>query len=94
METKSFRVTITEKCGEGEVGCSTVEYKGVNKRTGASIFLKGKAFMVNCADGVTPCHLGRYEFTNGDTSYYVYPSGNLQVMKAEKLLVSEDGEWQ
>ncbi len=94
LETKSFRITITELCIEGEIGCSNVEYKGVNKKSGASIFLNGTTYMVKCADGVTPCHVGRYEFTNSDTHYYVYPSGQLEVVKAQKVLVSEQGEWQ
>jgi hypothetical protein len=94
LVTPSYRVTVTEHCAEGIVGCSDVSYVGVNTKTGKSIRLSGKAVMVMCADGVTPCHLGYYEFTSGAFRYSVFPNGRLTVEKGGKLQLTESGNWQ
>ena len=39
--TEPFRITITERCEEGDVGCTNVGYVGVNKKTGDTIRLSG-----------------------------------------------------
>jgi len=62
LVTPTYRITVSERCEEGVVGCDKVSYVGVNIKTGKSITLNGKSVMVMCADGVTPCHLAYYEF--------------------------------
>lgn len=93
LETASHRVTITERCDEGEVSCDTVEYVGRDKKSGASIRLTGTTRMVMCADRVTPCHVGYYEFRNGPYTYLVYPQGFLEVHRGKQVILSENGEW-
>lgn len=46
-----------------------------------------------CADKVTPCHSLGYEFTNGNTSYFISEDGHLKVTDGSKVLVDEVGEW-
>ena len=93
LETVSHRITISEKCDEGVVGCDKVEYVGRDKKNGASIRLKGTTHMVMCADQVTPCHIGYYEFRNGAYTYLVYPHGFLEVRRGKQVLLSEQGKW-
>jgi hypothetical protein len=93
LETPSFRVTLREQCGEGVVGCDNVEYRGTRKRDRASIVLRGRAVMVMCKDGVTPCHIGYYLFRNGRYEYVVYPEGRLIVRRGTRELLSEAGDW-
>jgi len=94
LVTPSYKVTITEHCPEGVVGCDDVSYLGISIKTGSSITLKGTSVMVLCADGITPCHLSYYEFKHGEFRYLVYPSGQLTVEKGSKVLLSESGTWQ
>ncbi len=93
LETATHRVTLIAHCPEGEVACDTIEYVGRDKRNGASIRLKGTTHMVMCADRVTPCHIGYYEFRNGAYTYLVYPQGFLEVHRGKQVLLSEQGEW-
>lgn len=92
--TPSYSVTITENCKEGVVGCDDVTYRGINRKTGKSITLKGAARMVMCADRVTPCHVDVYEFKNGAYLYSLYPDGNLVVTKNGHVIINEIGKWQ
>jgi hypothetical protein len=94
LVTPNYRITVSERCEEGVVGCDNVSYVGVNTKTGKSISLNGKSVMVMCADGVTPCHLAYYEFKNGELRYSVFPDGRLTVEKGGKVIVSESGTWQ
>jgi len=93
LVTPTYRITVSERCEEGVVGCDKVSYVGVNIKTGKSITLNGKSVMVMCADGVTPCHLAYYEFKNGGVRYSVFPDGRLTVEKGGKVIVSESGTW-
>lgn len=47
-----------------------------------------------CADGVTPCRFLGYEFRNGVFRYLVFESGGVRVVRGNKVLVDEPGEWQ
>lgn len=49
--------------------------------------------MVKCADGVTPCHIGYYEFHSDPYTYLVYPDGTLKVLQGKNVIVSEKGKW-
>lgn len=93
LTTPRYVVTIEEHCEEGEVGCADVSYRGVNRKTGKAITLKGRTRMVLCKDGVTPCHIGAYEFRNGAVLYSVFPDGNLVVTQAGKVVLREAGKW-
>jgi hypothetical protein len=99
LDTPTYKVTIRSECEEGVVDCDNVEYVGVNKKTGATIRLKGKDWIRYCEDdqgdgpGKTPCqHLG-YKFKNGNTNYYVGEDGRLEVYQGKKRILSEEGEW-
>lgn len=93
LETATFRVTITERCEEGVIGCEDVQYHGLSRKNGTSIRLNGKTRMVMCADGVTPCHVLGYEFHNGPYTYMAYEQGLLEVRKGAKVIFSEKGKW-
>jgi hypothetical protein len=49
--------------------------------------------MVLCADRMTPCHIGSYQFKNGEYLYQVYPDGHLEVTHGDKVILSEQGKW-
>ena len=40
--TKTYLITITERCKEGAVGCDRVDYLGINRKNNESIRLRGK----------------------------------------------------
>lgn len=92
--TEHYKITLTLRCAEGEVGCGELLYLGVNLKTGNSVILRGKAVMVLCADGVSPCHLGFFEFISGQFRYRVFSDGQLTVEKNRKVLLDESGSWQ
>lgn len=94
LTTPNFVVTITRNCAEGFVTCDDVSYRGVAKKTGKAITLKGRTMHTTCADGVTPCRFLGYVFRNGDISYRVWESGQLEVLQGrDKVLLEEKGEW-
>lgn len=96
LTTANFVITITSHCPEGSVSCDDVSYRGVAKKTGKAITLKGSTMHTTCADGVTPCRFLGYAFRNGDVRYWVWESGLLEVRQGGakgKLLVEEKGEW-
>ncbi len=91
--TAHFRVTLTERCAEGTVGCANVVYQGVNRRTGQGIVLRGRHLVRPCADGVTPCGVAGYLFRSGRYRYRVSESGTLRVTRGATVLVHEQGRW-
>lgn len=93
LDTEHFKIIITCQTEEYEVGCSSVTYDGISKKTGQELKLKGKQIMQLCADGVTPCHSLGYEFSNGSTRYFVSEGGKLLVKQGDKVLVNEAGSW-
>ena len=99
LTTPSYVITIRVLCEEGVVDCRSVEYTGLNKRTGATIHLEGQDWIRYCADdqgdgpGKTPCeHIG-FEFRSGDTIYYLRDDGTLEVVRAGRHVLLEKGEW-
>lgn len=94
LTTENYVVTIVVNCSEGNVTCDDVSYKGVSKKSGNSIELKGETWHTTCADGITPCKFLGYRFKNGSFTYLVLESGLLQVSRSESdVLVLENGTW-
>jgi hypothetical protein len=94
LVTPRFSVMITVHCEEGSVSCDNVTYRGVNRKTGAAVVLKGRTHHTLCADGVTPCRFLGYVFKKGNIRYFVGEDGTLTVTRGEReVLVSEQGEW-
>ena len=94
LTTPKYIVTISVNCEEGNVTCDKVTYKGVSKKTGDSIELKGSTWHTKCSDGVTPCRFLGYKFKNGNITYNVLESGMLQVIQGDsKVLLEESGTW-
>jgi hypothetical protein len=94
LTTANFVVTITRNCPEGSVTCDDVSYRGVAKKSGKAITLKGGTMHTTCADGVSPCRFLGYRFRSGDVTYLVWESGVLEVrLGKDKRLIEERGEW-
>ncbi len=93
LVTPHFRVTLTERCAEGNVGCDDVVYRGVNRRTGGAIVLRGRHLVRLCADGVTPCGVRGFLFRRGAYRYAVSEGGTLRVTRGATVLVHEQGRW-
>lgn len=94
LTTPGYVVTITEQCAEGEVGCDNVLYSGVNRRSGKSLTLHGKALMHDCPGTTTPCHHIGWRFDNHGTTYTVTDAGVLEVTRGDKTLLRQTGTWQ
>lgn len=98
FETENHIVEITPRCPEGYVSCDRVEYKGIDRKTGATLALRGKTMHTTCADGVTPCRFLGYRFRNGKALHHVWDDGNgengtLEVKVDRKVLLMERGAW-
>lgn len=93
LETQSFVIGIETKCAEGNVSCDDVTYTSKNKKSGKRIVLRGKTMHTLCKDGVTPCRFLGWEFRNGSTKYRVTEAGELSVLKDDKVLLNEKGQW-
>lgn len=95
LDTPNYQVQITHECEEGMVVCERYQYLGISKRSGLSLQLVGKSWHRLCADGVNPCHFMGYQFTNGDSTYYVSHAGDLAVINNDgAVLINEQGSWQ
>jgi hypothetical protein len=96
LDTKDFVITISWSCPEGNVTWDDVSYVGVNKKSGASIQLKGETWHAYSPDG-TPSHFQGFQFKNGDVTYQVRDEGRegrLMVFRGEtEVLVNESGTW-
>lgn len=91
FETPSFIVKIEVHCPEGNVTCEDVSYTGTSKKSGKSIFLKGRTMHTRCVDG-TPCRFLGYTFSSGKVTYQIRDDV-LIVMNGDETLVSESGHW-
>lgn len=90
--TPRFNITVIG-CEEGHVSCDEVKYIGVNRRTGATIRLKGSTLHTYAQDGVTPSRFLGYRFMNGNTVYQLQLDGVLVVTQSGKPLMREQGTW-
>jgi hypothetical protein len=94
LKTPNFNITVTSLCEEGNVSCDKITYVGVNRKTGASIKLKGRTHHTTCADGTTPCKFLGYVFNNGNIQYFVSEDGYLLVTRNNhEVLLREKGKW-
>ncbi|EOB3604758.1 hypothetical protein ACHELI_004339, partial [Vibrio vulnificus] len=92
LVTKNYVVSIASNCMEGEVTCDDVTYYGKSKKSGDEIILKGHTLHTHLSDGTPSKFLG-YKFTNSNVVYMISDSGVLTVTQDEKVLVSEQGQW-
>lgn len=93
LRTDRHRLSVREHCPEGEVGCADLSAELVDLRTGATLPLTGRTRIVRCADGVTPCHVGAYEFESGDVSVRATPDGQLELRRADGIVERAHGQW-
>ena len=93
LSSDNYFVIVTASCARGDLNCSKVEYYGVNKKTGASVKLKGVSEVRYCGDGESICEWLGYVFKTGKTSYYVSRDARLSVYQGDKTLVDEEGKW-
>ncbi|GAB2529359.1 hypothetical protein [Microbulbifer agarilyticus] len=94
LETENYLIEIDSACEAGDEGCDKATYNGTNKKSGATIRLKGRMLHRMCADGVTHCQILGYEFKSGNITYYVSHKGLLEVVRGQnEVLVREQGEW-
>lgn len=91
FESRSFIVNIKNTCEEGEMVCDKVIYNSVSKKNGSSIHLMGKTINRNC--NTSSCDMLGYEFKNGVYSYFLYFSGKILILKQDKVIYSEQGQW-
>ena len=95
LETPGYRITLTPECSEGEVSCQHVLYRGVSKKTGSAIELRGGMLHQPCAEGATPCRFLGYRFENRGVVYFIGADGTLRVISADgNVLLQERGVWQ
>ncbi len=73
--------------------CSKLVYEETNKDTGAKTKINGTQVLQKCPDKAAPCHSLGYEFSNGNLTYLISESGQLQVLEGAKVLVDETGTW-
>ncbi|MGE0384104.1 MAG: hypothetical protein AB7Q97_05190 [Gammaproteobacteria bacterium] len=100
LVTPGYIITITANCEEGVVVCDDVVYRGVSRRSGKAIELRGRDVFRYCPEdhgdgpGGTPCHHLGYEFRGGSVTYFVGDNGALVVTDGDRVLLSEQGEWE
>jgi len=98
LETENYLVEIIVRCPEGEVRCEQVGYRGIDRKTGVALELRGETMHTTCRDGVTPCRFLGYRFRNGKTHYFVWEHGDgergtLEVRTDRQVLLTERGTW-
>src|SRR5690606_30929353 len=93
LAAPSYSLFMWSNCQEGEVGCSDLSGELVPANTTKAIRLKGSTYMVKCADGVTPCHVGFYTFSGKGYAVNAYPDGRLEVTPPAGAAISEQGAW-
>ena len=87
--TPNYVALIVQHCRRGVLDCQNVEYFGVNRNTGASIYLRGRSIVSGGASN----WLG-YQFKNRETGYFIYVNGSdarLSVEQDGKILTEESG---
>jgi len=94
LETPGYVVTITNDCEEGVVVCDRAIYRGVSKKSGKSITLRGSTMHTTCADGETPCRFLGWRFVSPQgVIYEVFEDGTLIVRRGERILLRQRGRW-
>ena len=93
LVTPSYALTIHLNCQEGVVGCDVLAAELETRSGGKSVRLTGDTYMVKCADGVTPCHLGYYKLVGAGFLVIAYPDGKLEITPPEGSEITEQGGW-
>ncbi len=91
FKSSNYVALISDHCGYGVLDCKNVEYFGVNRKTGASIYLKGNSLL----SGQAPNWVG-YQFKSGNADYQLYvdyDKAELRVFQGAKEILSEHGEF-
>ena len=91
--TESYEITIDSRCEEGIVNCNNVLFRGVERKTGKVLRLKGADMHTLCADGVTPCRFLGHAFRRGKLRVTVWENGTLTFEQGKKVLLEEQGKW-
>jgi hypothetical protein len=93
LMTDTHTLTVWSHCPEGEVGCAHLTGVLMEKQTGRSRELTGSTYVVKCADGVTPCHVGFYDLKSPGISVRAYPDGTLELESPGASDRHERGTW-
>ena len=93
LAAQSYTLFVWSNCPEGVVGCNNLSGDLMPAGTRRSIRLAGSTYMVKCADGITPCHIGYYTLTGAGFSVLAYPDGTLKVTPPTGISVTEKGDW-
>lgn len=93
LDTPLHKVSIWWNCEEGEVGCEQLTGQLLDKASRKVTELRGSTYMVKCADGVTPCHLGFYDLKGPAADVTAYPDGMLELTIEGQPLAIEQGQW-
>ncbi len=93
LETASYWISVDDRSPEGDVSSTDVHSVIVDKRTREIIKLVGRTVHALGKDGVTPSHFIGYEFKAGETEYFIYSDGRLNIARAHQSIANEIGEW-
>lgn len=93
LMTDRHTLTVWAHCSEGEVGCAQLTAELVNTQSGQKFELNGSTYMVKCADRVTPCHVGFYDFDSPGIVARAYPDGTLELELPGSKVINEHGTW-
>jgi hypothetical protein len=93
LATRSYSLFVWSNCREGEVGCDRLSGELMPAGTRKTVRLTGSTYMVKCADGVTPCHVGYYKLEGAGFSVLAYPNGTLELTPPNGSSVTENGSW-
>ena len=92
LATKTYVVTVTDRCKHGTLDCKSVEYYEVSKKNGRSRLIKGSSWYRSCAGTRDVCEWYGYFFKKGDTTIFVSRDAGLTINEKESS-VEEEGEW-
>jgi len=91
LVTKTHTIELTSQCRENTHSCDNVIYKGISKRSGKTLKLKGRTIHEDCDED--ECALTGYSFNNGNTQYLVSIDGKLTVSQGINLILEQQGVW-
>jgi hypothetical protein len=93
LAAPSYTLFVWSNCREGEVGCSHLSGELMPNGTRKTVRLTGSTYMVKCADGITPCHIGYYKLTGSGFSVIAYPNGTLELTRPIGPPLADKGDW-
>ena len=92
LVTKSYVVTVTDRCKHGTLDCKSVEYYEVNRENGRSRLIRGSSWFRSCAGTRDVCEWYGYFFKRGETTIFVSRDGELTINENQDS-VEEVGKW-